>query len=416
MMKIAIIGTGISGLGAAYLLTPHHDITVYEKNAYIGGHSRTIEVSTGSSSTPIDTGFIVFNNWNYPNLLGLFKHLKVPYQKSNMSFGVSIKDGWLEYASGGLFAQAQNIIRPQYWGMLSDILRFNKQALNYIDKDANITLEQCLNELKMGDWFKRYYLLAMGAAIWSCSVDTIMKFPAKTYLRFFKNHGLLSVNNRPQWYTVTGGSREYIKRLTQSFSDKIKLNTPVKSVKNQNNKVLVEDATGHVEEFDQVIFACHSDQALRMIDNPSGDLKDIIESFGYQENKIIVHSDLSFMPKRKKCWASWVYLSEEQEDKKDVVSLSYWMNNLQNLPKEYPIIVTLNPGRRPKEDLIMDEYTFSHPIFDLPAIKAQEKIDTIQGQNNFWFCGAYQRYGFHEDGLLSAVKVAKKIGVDIPWE
>lgn len=409
-MKIAVIGTGISGLGAAYLLQPYHDITVYERNAYIGGHTRTIDVPTGDTKTPVDTGFIVFNNWNYPNLLGLFKELDVPYQKSDMSFGVSVNHGWLEYGSGGMFAQKRNWVRPKYYGMLVDILRFNKQALSYIESDADITLQECLDQLNMGEWFRRYYLLAMGAAIWSCPIDTIMKFPARTFLQFFKNHGLLSVNNRPQWYTVSGGSREYVTRLTESFKDKIKLNSAVEKVRKQGEQWLVDG-----EIFDQVIFACHADEALKMLDDPS-QVQDVIGAFDYQDNQIIVHSDTSFMPREKKCWASWVYLSETREDKNQAVSLSYWMNNLQGLDPSYPLIVTLNPGRRPQEDLILDEHIFSHPIFDLKAIKAQEEIGEIQGKNGLWFCGAYQRYGFHEDGLLSAVNVVKAMGVDIPWE
>jgi uncharacterized protein len=415
-MKIAIIGSGISGLGAAYLLNEKYDITVYEKNAYIGGHSRTIDVPTGQGTTPVDTGFIVFNDWNYPNLTGLFQQLDVPYQKSSMSFGVSIDDGWLEYASGGLFAQKRNVLRPAYYGMLADIVRFNKKALPFIERNADITLEECLYKLKMGDWFRRYYLLAMGAAIWSCPVNTIMKFPAQTFLQFFKNHGLLSINNRPQWYTVTGGSREYVKRLTQSFKDKIKLNCGVERVSNRYQEISVTDTQGNTEVFDQVIFACHADEALRMIEDPTEDQQAVLGAFDYQDNAIIVHSDTSFMPKHKKCWASWIYLSEGKKDDKPVVSLSYWMNNLQGLDPEYPIIVTLNPGRRPKQELILDEHTFSHPIFDLKAIRAQDRLSRIQGNHEMWFCGAYQRYGFHEDGLLSAVNIVKELGVTIPWE
>ena len=415
MMKIAIIGTGISGLGAAYLLNPHHEITVYEKNTAIGGHTRTIEAPTGNTTTPVDTGFIVFNDWNYPNLMGLFEEISAPYRKSDMSFGVSIDQGWLEYASGGMFAQKKNLLRPSYWGMLADILRFNKQALSYIERDADITLQECLDQLKMGEWFQRYYLLAMGAAIWSCPTSTITKFPARTFLQFFKNHGLLSVHNRPQWYTVKGGSREYVKRLTMSFKDKIKLNCGVRKVISVEGKVTVEDTNGHAETFDQVILACHADEALHMIDNPAP-YQEVLGAFDYQENHIIVHSDTSFMPRQRKCWASWVYLSEKRLDEKPVVALSYWMNNLQSLDPAYPIIVTLNPGRRPQVDLIMDEHVFSHPVFDFKAIKAQEKIQSIQGRNGLWFCGAYQRYGFHEDGLLSAVTVAKAMGASIPWE
>jgi predicted NAD/FAD-binding protein len=415
-MKIAIIGAGISGLGAAYLLSPHHDVTVYEKNNYIGGHSRTIDIESGGYKTPVDTGFIVFNNWNYPHLLGLFKELDVPYQNSDMSFGVSIDNGWLEYGSDGMFSQKKNIIRPKYYGMLADILRFNRQALAYIEKNSEITLQQCLDELNMGDWFRRYYMLAMGAAIWSCPIETIMKFPAKTYLRFFKNHGLLSVNNSPQWYTVSSGSREYTSRLIDKIKGTTQFTCGAKNIKRDGEHVYVTDVHDKTEMYDQVIMACHANEALVMIENPMADETEILGGFQYQDNHIIVHSDESFMPKTKRCWASWVYLSEGREDKNDAVSLTYWMNNLQDLDRDRPIFVTLNPGRRPDENKIMDEHVFSHPIFDLGAIKSQDRIDEIQGKNNIWFCGAYQRYGFHEDGLLSAVNVAKAMGVSIPWE
>lgn len=415
-MKIAIIGTGIAGLGAAYLLHPHHDITLFEKNAYIGGHSRTIDVLAGNTKTPVDTGFIVFNNWNYPNLLGLFKELDVPFEKSDMSFGVSIDNGWLEYGSSDMFAQKKNILRPAFWGMIANILKFNKQAASYIDRDVNITLEQCLDDLQMGTWFRKYYMLAMGAAIWSCPVETILKFPARTYVQFFKNHGLLSVNNRPQWYTVTGGSREYITRLTRPFQEKIRLNTGVEAVSYKDEKITVKDKTGQEEIFDQVIFACHADEALMLLKAPSERQTSILGAFDYQENKIVVHTDTSFMPQNKDCWASWVYLSESRTDTKGAVSLSYWMNNLQNLDTEHPIIVTLNPGRMPDAACILDQHSFTHPVFDTKAIEAQTRIAEIQGENNMWFCGAYQRYGFHEDGLLSAVNIAKKMGVSIPWE
>lgn len=414
-MKIAIIGTGISGLGAAYLLAPQHDVTIYEKNSYLGGHSRTIDIQTDKGKVPVDTGFIVFNDWNYPNLTGLFKHLDVPFEKSDMSFGVSIKDGWLEYGSSDMFAQRSNFWRPAFWGMLRDVLRFNKQALSYIDKDDSITLGQCLDELGMREWFRRYYLLPMGAAIWSCSIDTIMDFPAKTYLQFFKNHGLLSVNNRPQWYTVSGGSREYIKRMCAEMNIDIRLNCAVKTVIKKGSDLIVVNEQDNEEKFDHVIFASHADETLSMIAKPTDQEQDILSQFRYQKNKITVHGDLSFMPQNRNCWASWVYLNDGHKDDKDVVSLSYWMNNLQNLDKDHPIIVTLNPGRRPQENTIIDEHTFKHPIFDLPAVRAQNKMDIIQGKRNIWFCGAYQRYGFHEDGLLSAVNVAQKLGAKIPW-
>lgn len=416
-MRIAIIGAGISGLGVSYLLAPIHDITIYEKNDYAGGHSRTVDAPGLNKPIPVDTGFIVFNNWNYPNLLGFFKTLDVPYQKSDMSFGVSINDGWLEYASGGMLAQRRNFLRLSYWRMIADILRFNKKSLAYLDKDPSITLGQCLDELKMGDWFRRYYILAMGASIWSCPVESMMEFPARTFVQFFKNHGLLSINNRPQWYTVTGGSREYVKKIVGTFPDKIRLATAASKVTAlSDGKINVENDHGQQETYDRVIFACHADEAMEILKNPTPVQKSVIGAFRYQENKVILHGDTSFMPKRKKCWASWVYLSENRDDKGSAVSLSYWMNNLQNLDPDYPLIVTLNPGRRPDHDLVYDEHIFMHPIFDTAAIEAQAKIPGMQGQNNIWFCGAYQRYGFHEDGLLSAVNVAKSMGSPVPWE
>lgn len=416
-MKIAIIGAGISGLGAAYMLSRFHDITLYEKNDYTGGHSRTIDVPLPLGQTcPVDTGFIVFNNWNYPNLLGLFESLDVPYEKSDMSFGVSIDNGWLEYGSSGMFAQKSNLFRPQFWGMIKDILEFNKRAPAYIEKDADITLQECLDQLKMGEWFRQYYLLAMGAAIWSCPIETIMKFPARTFLQFFKNHGLLSINDRPQWYTVSGGSREYVKRLTSALKNDVRNASAASKVSLTGQEILVLDVNGESETYDQVIFACHADEALGLIDTPTESERGVLGAFDYQDNQIVVHRDTSFMPQKKKCWASWVYLSQARKDNKPALSLTYWMNNLQNLDPAHPIFVTLNPDQQPQEHLVIERHSFSHPIFDLKAIQAQKRIGDIQGKRGLWFCGAYQRYGFHEDGLLSAVNVAKSMGVSIPWE
>lgn len=415
-MKIGIIGAGISGLGAAYLLSPEHDVTIFERNHYAGGHSRTIDVPTESGPMAVDTGFIVFNDWNYPNLLGLFARLGVPYQKSDMSFGVCIESGWLEYSSYGLFSQRRNIWRPAYWRMLADIVRFNKQALAYIEKDVDITLRDCLDRLGMGRWFRDYYILAMGASIWSCPIETIMEFPARTFLMFFKNHGLLNIRKRPQWYTVTGGSREYVARLTAALGGKVRLNCAAVRVRGGNGGAVVTDAQGAQHTFDRVIFACHADEALTMIESPRVVHSDILGAFGYQTNKIVVHGDVSFMPRNRKCWASWVYLSERKKDKKPVVALSYWMNNLQGLDMRYPVIVTLNPEREPQIDMVYDQHEFAHPVFDRAAVRAQGRIAEIQGIDSLWFCGAYQRYGFHEDGLLSAVNVARSMGAHIPWE
>jgi len=307
-MKIAIIGAGISGLGAAWLLRQQHDITVFEKNDYIGGHSRTIDITTRDGVVPVDTGFIVFNDWNYPNLFALFDKIGVPYEKSDMSFGVSIGKGFLEYSSYGLFAQKRNLFRPAYWKMIFDILRFNKQAEQYLDKDPSITLGQCLDELKMGSWFRQYYLLAMGAAIWSCPISAILDFPAATYIRFFKTHGLLNINHRPQWYTVTGGSREYVHRMAHDFKDRIHTGIVIHEASRHQDQIRLADKNGREYFFDQVIFACHPDEAVAMIKNPDPELVSVLGRFTYQKNRIVVHSDESFMPSHRKCWASWVLM------------------------------------------------------------------------------------------------------------
>ena len=416
---IAIIGTGISGLSAAYMLHPHHAITVYEKNAYLGGHSRTLDVATPEGMIAVDTGFIVFNYRNYPLLTGLFHHLGVPVVKSDMSFGASINHGWLEYGTqhlSNLFAQRCNLFRPDFWRMISDILRFNKQAKAFLTSDPSISLGECLERLKMGDWFREYYLLAMGGAIWSTPLCDMLHFPAASFIRFFENHGLLTVNDQPQWYTVQGGSREYVKRLSAPFQDRIQLHAPVAKVIREAQGVRVIDAQGNHATYDEVVFACHADQALAMIDSPLSEENRILSAFHYQPNRAVLHSDVSFMPKRKKAWASWVYLSEGTHDTRPQVSLSYWMNKLQPLATRQPIIVTLNPGREPDPALVHNDHWFEHPLFDEAAIRAQSEIQTIQGKDRLWFCGAYQRYGFHEDGIGSAVAMAQAMGIEKSWK
>lgn len=416
--KIAVIGSGISGLGVASLLHPHHQITVFEKNDYLGGHSRTLSVTTAEGQVPVDTGFIVFNKRNYPLLTRMFEHLEVPICASDMSFGVSIDGGWLEYGTQKLshmFAQKRNLLRPAFWEMIADILKFNKAAGSYLTTPPSFTLGDCLDELQLRPWFRDYFLLAMGGAIWSTPISEMLKFPASTLIRFFENHGLLTIDDHPQWYTVRGGSREYVRRLVEPFKTQIHLNRGVKSVTRTAMGVIVEDTQGTSEHFDDVIFACHADQALALISDANKSEQNILSAFKYQPNRAVLHSDVSFMPKRRKAWASWVYLAEDRADKSTSVSLSYWMNNLQPLATQVPMIVTLNPGREPAADLVHDDFMFEHPVFDAGAIENQSRIDEIQGRNHLWFCGAYQRYGFREDGLASAVKLAAQMGVSPPW-
>lgn len=416
-MNIAIIGSGISGMAISYLLNQKHNITLYEKEARIGGHSRTLGIDYNGKKIAVDTGFIVFNYKNYPHLTALFKMLDVEVQKSDMSFGVTIDDGKIEWSAQNLFSlfgQKRNLIRPQFYKMLFDINKFFKNAKNAINDSQNITLEELLIKLKMGDWFCNYFILPMASAIWSAPIHKILEFPAKTFVTFFDNHGLLTVSDQPQWYTVKGGSQNYVKKLTASFNNKILTNSKVVSVTRQNNLVQVTDINNTTKTYDKVIFACHADEALEIIKDITIEEKSVLENFKYQENIAYLHNDLSIMPKRKSCYASWIYKAKTSFDATSV-DVSYWMNNLQKIDKNYPLFVTLNPIDQPREDKIFNKHIFHHPIFDQKAIAAQEKIPSIQGIKNSYYCGAYTRYGFHEDGILSAVNVAKILGAEILW-
>jgi len=416
-LKIAIIGSGVSGLTAAYLLNAHHDITLYEKEKRLGGHAHTRRILLNNKTIDVDIGFIVFNARNYPHLTALFKHLGVHTTPSDMSFGVSINNAWLEYGTPEfrkLFAQKRNFLRPQFLGLLKDILRFNARALDYINR-PDMTLGQVLDELQMGTWFKQYFILPMGGAIWSTSLVNMESFPASTFIRFFKNHGLLTTNDQPQWHTVTGGSQNYVKAISHHFKDKIKTSCGVKSVTRKKDHILLTDNTGKTVKYDHVIFACHSDQALKILQNPHDDEQDILSNITYKPNKLILHTDANFMPKRKAAWTSWSYISEEKEDRTNNMSLTYWMNNLQPLETQTDIFVTLNPHKKPSKNTILHEATFEHPLFDQGALNAQDRFSAIQGRDRIHYCGAWQKYGFHEDGCLSAVNVAKDLGATIPW-
>ena len=417
MKKIAIIGSGISGLASAYLLKDKYEVSLYEKNNYHGGHARTLEID----NTPVDTGFIVFNYETYYHLTRFFKHLDVPIAKSNMSFGVSIKNGKFEYGSSGfksLIAQKSNLLKPSFYKMIKDILKFNKVSKQHLkDKtlDEHTSLAEYLDALKVGKWFKEYYLLAMGACIWSTPLQKMYEFPALSFIRFFDNHGLLTTAGPIQWYTVQGGSKSYVDKTVKELkADGVAFKPAVAKVTRADN-VTITDINGDAKEYDKVIFACHSDEVLKLLDEPTTDEKGLIGAIKYQPNSVILHTDESIMPKRKKAWSSWNYLSKDTDDNRKVVSLSYWMNNLQPLDTKTDYFVTVNPDTKPQSSKIINEHDFSHPVFDKQAIQAQAEIEQIQGQNNTYFCGAYLRYGFHEDGILSAVNVAEKLDVNTPW-
>ncbi|MFT6106162.1 MAG: putative NAD/FAD-binding protein [Rickettsiales bacterium] len=418
-MKIAIIGSGISGLSSAWLLNKDHDITLFEKNDYLGGHSNTALIEYDSKKIAVDTGFIVFNFRTYPNLKAFFEVLKVPIQKSNMSFGIKDLDNGFEYSGdslSGLFAQKKNFFNLKFLKMLKDILKFNKNAIKLVENGEDFkdkSLGEFIDDLKLGEYFKNYYLFPMAGAIWSCPLDLIKNYPAKNFLQFFYNHGLLTILNQPQWYTVSGGSKEYVKKMSESFADKIKLNCNIIASNQAEGGIILTCDQGKNYSFDHVIFASHADQTHRIISDKTPLEEEIISKVKYSDNIAVLHKDQNQMPKNKKAWASWIYLSKQKEQK---VALSYWMNNLQNIDHQNPLFVTLNPIEKIDQKDVFGEYKYQHPIFDAEAIDAQENLEKIQGKRNIWFCGAWTKYGFHEDGLNSAINIAEKLGVKVPWK
>ncbi|RCL80297.1 MAG: FAD-dependent oxidoreductase [Rhodobacteraceae bacterium] len=410
--KIAIIGGGISGLGAAYALSKTYQVTLYEAENRLGGHARTI-LSGKNGQQPVDTGFIVFNYPNYPELSQLFAELNVPVAKSDMSFGASLKNGKIEYALrnfDAIFAQRKNVLNPQFMKMVWDINRFNTIGLTVAD-DESLTIGQFLKRLKTGDWFRDYYLLPLSGAIWSTPTEKILDFPAYAMLQFFKNHALLSRSGQHQWYTVKGGSREYVSRLENALVQnqvEIRLNTPVASVTRHTANIVIKTYSSEPQTFDEVVFATHSDDTLAILSDPSKMEERSLASIKYQNNDVVLHADVSVMPKLYKCWSSWVYT--EREDKStDKIDLTYWMNSLQPIPLNDPLFVTLNSTRNIDQNKIYDQVTMRHPVYDLGVLSAQKDISMNNGQNRTWFSGAWMKNGFHEDGLSSGLDVARSI-------
>ena len=420
-LNIAVIGTGISGLSAAWLLSKQHRVTIYEQAHYVGGHSNTVQIDIGGKSFPVDTGFIVYNPVNYPNLVELFDHLNVPTKPSDMSFAVSINNGRLEYAGtnlNGLLAQRSNLARPRFLRMVKDLLRFYNQAqtLSYKDARNGMTLGQFLHANKYSDAFIHDHLMPMGAAIWSSSVEQMMHFPAFSFLRFFSNHGLLQLNDRPEWRTVEGGSREYVRRLTASYRENIRCNERVIKVERNNTGVVLMTASGGIDTYDHVIFGCHSDQALNLLERPTANESDVLGRIRYQPNTAILHTDTNLMPKRKRAWASWNYIGTGETVADKRLCVTYWMNLLQSLPTRTPVLLTLNPVKAISPEKIVRTFEYDHPIFDSAAIEAQPHLWDLQGEQNTWFCGAYFGSGFHEDGIQAGLAVAEMLGGQKrPW-
>jgi len=423
--KIAIIGTGIAGMTSAYLLHPKADITVYEANHYIGGHTATKKVSVNDKEYAIDTGFIVYNEWTYPNFIKLMSSLGIATQATEMSFSVKNKHSGLEYNGNtinSLFAQRRNIFSPSFWRLVLDIVKFNKICKAHIaeGKDSdNITLIDFIAKHKLSDTFTQNYILPMCAAIWSTSLEASANFPLSFFLSFFNNHGLLNITNRPQWFTIVGGSSKYIAPLTQSYKDKILLNSPVDKVSRTDQGYIIS-SNGNTALYDQVIFACHSDQALKMLDLPSfsDDMQTayskVLGNIPYTNNDVVMHTDTSLLPKRKLAWASWNYLiTGKPEEQRSPASVTYNMNILQRLNSDTTFCVTLNNTADIDKTKILRSYEYAHPQFSPAMVAAQQQRDLICGVDGIHFCGAYWYNGFHEDGVRSALDVAKRFGAKL---
>lgn len=414
--RIAVVGSGIAGLGAAWALRDTHDVTLFEKRGRLGGHSATVDIDYDGTPLAIDTGFIVFNPLNYPNLVALFDHLGIASHHADMSFGFALK-GEFEWCSNGLtgvLAQKRNMLRPSYLLMLRDILRFNDLAPKALEAGElrGYSLGEFLDRHGFGQRFRLNYLLPIGAAIWSSSETGMLDYPAEALVRFFKNHRLMNMN-RPQWRTVTGGSRTYVETIGRELGNRVRLNAPVREVRRTGGKAILVLEDGSSEVFDEVILACHSDQALAMLTDADGDERELLSAIPYSPNRVALHRDPGFMPARSAAHAAWNYLRREPGS---APCVTYNMNRLQGIPADKPVYVTLNPDRLPDPTLTFGVYEYDHPQFNGAGLAAQRVFNRIQGRRNVWFAGAWLGYGFHEDGLRAGLRVALKLGGRIPWE
>ncbi len=418
--RVAVIGSGIAGLSAAHHLNQHVDLSLFEAGSYFGGHTHTVDVALptaqGTVTHGVDTGFLVYNQRTYPGLIGLFESLNIRTAASDMSFSVQAR--WddtgkvLEWNGANLnsvFAQRSNLLRPRFWGLLSDIMRFNQLATD-LAKSAEADalaqpLQQFLDEHRFGTAFRQGYLLPMLGCIWSCPTTQMLQFPVATMVRFCDNHGLLQVNNRPPWFTVAGGAKHYVQAITEPIIDK-RLNTPVLGIARDEQGVQVRTAQG-VEHFDHVVLATHADQSLDLLERPSNDEQALLGAIRFQANRAVLHTDTRVMPKRRLAWAAWNYQRTQDDSENARVCLHYWLNRLQPLPFKQDVIVSLNPTSAIDPTTILGSYDYDHPVFDLPAIAAQSKLPRLQGQHRTWYAGAWMRYGFHEDGYQAGLAVAK---------
>jgi predicted NAD/FAD-binding protein len=425
-MRIAVIGSGIAGSSAAWALSEQHQVTVYERESRLGGHTHTVDIDYDGQPISVDTGFIVYNEHNYPELTALFAHHAVETLESDMSFSVSADGGKFEWSGrgrtlletlDGVFAQRRNILRPSHFWMLREMSRFNRESVVDLKRGllTDRSLGQYLTHRRYSDRLVNDYLVPMGAAIWSTPVDRMLDFPAENFVAFFDNHRLLHVE-RPVWRTVRGGSRNYVEKLAQHFRTRLRLDTGVANIARSRNGVTITDDKGHTDTFDQIVIAAHSDQALAMLSDASDSERDILGAVRYLPNDVYLHSDARLMPKRKRAWSSWNFLrGEGRGEAGDDVAVTYWMNALQHIDPNKPLFVSLNPPHEPAPEMTFARFTCHHPQFDAGAFAAQAKLDTIQGVRRTWFCGAWTGYGFHEDGLRSGLDVAQSLGATIPW-
>ncbi|MGP6428117.1 NAD(P)/FAD-dependent oxidoreductase [Pseudomonas pharyngis] len=412
-MKIAIVGSGIAGLTCAYLLARRHEITVFEADARIGGHTHTVPVTVDGREYSVDTGFIVFNDWTYPNFIRLLGQLGVTFKPTEMSFSVNDPDSGLEYNGNNLnslFAQRSNLLSPGFWGMLRDILRFNKEARRDLAEQrisVDTTLDDYLKAGGYGERFILHYIVPMGAAIWSMPMAEMLNFPLQFFVRFFENHGLLSISNRPQWQVIEGGSSAYIAPLTASFKERIRLNCPVGRIDRDAHGVVIHSPAG-IERFDKVVLACHSDQALRLLGSPDDKEREILGALPYADNEVVLHTDTRLLPTRKRAWASWNYRLGGAGHTRAAVT--YDMNILQGLQSDTTFCVSLNQSAGITPSKVLARFTYAHPQFSLAAVAAQQRWAEIDGAQHTHYCGAYWANGFHEDGVVSALRVAASFG------
>lgn len=419
-MRIAVVGTGIAGLATAWLLRPYHAVTVFESASRLGGHVNTVDLTLGGRDIAVDTGFIVYNERTYPLLTRLLAHLGVATQRSRMSFSASLGEAEVEYAGGSLsalLAQRRNLLRPPYLRMLLDLHRFNQLARRYLreeDSDGP-SLGQFLDRHGFGRGLADWYLLPMAASIWSASAAQMRDYPARSFLAFFANHGLLTVGRRLAWRTVTGGARRYVDRLAADLRPGLRLATPIVGVRRDARGVELRDGHGTCHRFDHAVLACHADHSRALIEDSSPAERAILSAFRFQPNRAVLHRDPRLMPRRREVWASWNYLAPARLEPGARVAVTYWMSRLQGLDVTDDLFVSLNPPMEPQPSLVHGEFTYDHPVFDAAALAAQRRVGAIQGAGGLWHAGAWLGHGFHEDGLRSAVAVAAGLGVAPPW-